>query len=291
MLQTYLIPHWNDHFSDSTQQHAIRDLESGDILYFPKLSFALTDTEKKFLTPTYADPKSKNIGYSVDKKKLWGVKNLEETDKELLASMLDRFAHCAADLIKAILPRYTPQLTMARTSFRPVQISGRPTSYRKDDTRLHVDAFPSSPNQGKRILRVFCNINPNGEDRIWRTGEPFEKVAQQFIPRISAPIPGFANLLNILGITKTYRTAYDHYMLKMHDAMKANEQYQKNADQHEVRFPPGSTWIVQTDHVSHAAMSGQYLLEQTFYLPVKAMQDESKSPLRILEKLLQKKLV
>jgi hypothetical protein len=40
-----------------------------------------------------------------------------------------------------------------------------------------------------------------------------------------------------------------------------------------------------TDQVSHAAMSGQYQLEQTFYLPVAAMIDESRSPLRVLERL------
>src|SRR3990167_10703302 len=102
MLQTYPIQHWNDHFSDSTQQRSIQQLESGDILYFPQLAFTLTDEEKKFLTPEYADPNSKNIGYNAEKKKLWGVKNLNPTDQDLLKSMLDRFAHCAYDLIKII---------------------------------------------------------------------------------------------------------------------------------------------------------------------------------------------
>src|SRR3990167_8915756 len=72
--------------------------------------------------------------------------------------------------------------------------------------------------------------------------------------------------------------------------MKADEQYQQKAIQSEVHFPAGSTWIVQTDHVSHAAIQGQYTLEQTFYLPVHAMHDESSAPLRILEQILQQKL-
>ena len=46
-----------------------------------------------------------------------------------------------------------------------------------------------------------------------------------------------------------------------------------------------------TDQVSHAAMAGQYQLEQTFYLPVAAMIDESRSPLRILERLKSRRLV
>jgi len=38
-----------------------------------------------------------------------------------------------------------------------------------------------------------------------------------------------------------------------------------------------------SDRVLHAALSGQYALEQTFYLPVEAMADQRDSPLRILE--------
>ena len=56
-------------------------------------------------------------------------------------------------------------------------------SWRADDRRLHVDAFPSRPNYGERILRVFTNVNPDGEPRVWRVGEPFEAVARRFLPR------------------------------------------------------------------------------------------------------------
>jgi hypothetical protein len=72
--------------------------------------------------------------------------------------------------------------------------------------------------------------------------------------------------------------------------MKADLAYQKNAPQTEIQFPPGATWIVYTDCVSHAAMSGQHLFEQTFYLPVNAMQNPDKSPLHVLQKLAGKNL-
>jgi len=73
-------------------------------------------------------------------------------------------------------------------------------------------------------------------------------------------------------------------MLGIHDTMKADDVYQRGVEQAAFTFPPGSSWIAYTDKVSHAAMSGQYLFEQTFYLPVQAMSDPSKSPLRILER-------
>ncbi len=34
-------------------------------------------------------------------------------------------------------------------------------------------------------------------------------------------------------------------------------------------FPPGSVWVCFSDQTSHAVMSGQFMLEQTFFLPVK----------------------
>ena len=82
-----------------------------------------------------------------------------------------------ADLVATLFPRYAPYVQRARTSFRPQPAVGRNVSWRKDDSRLHVDAFPSRPNHGERILRVFSNVNP-AADRVWRVGEPFEAVAE-----------------------------------------------------------------------------------------------------------------
>lgn len=291
MLHTISTNDWAETFSAEIQHQAMQRLESGNILYFPNLAFSLSEIENYFLSPDHADPHAKNISYQPDRKALWGVQRLTEQRRAQLKNMLDRFAWYARGLVHKLFPTYKEPLIIGRTSYRPVQITGRKSSFRKDDKRLHIDAFPSAPNQGKRILRVFTNINPNGEDRVWRIGEPFETVAAQFLPQIKKPLRGAATLLRFLRITKSYRTAYDHYMLQMHDRMKINERYQQRADQQEIRFPSGSTWIVQTDHVSHAAMQGQYVLEQTFYLPVHAMHDESRSPLRILERLLKQKLV
>ena len=108
-----------------------------------------------------------------------------------LAAMIARFAADAADLVTALFPRYAPYVKRARTSYRPQPAVGRDVSWRKDDSRLHVDAFPSRPNRGERILRVFTNVNP-AEARVWRVGEPFEAMAKTLLPRIRRPLPGSA---------------------------------------------------------------------------------------------------
>jgi hypothetical protein len=164
-------------------------------------------------------------------------------------------------------------------------VSTRKQSVRADDRRLHVDAFPTRPNRGERILRVFSNINPGGEPRVWRVGEPFEDLARRYLPRLAPYSPWRARVLHGIGLTKSLRSEYDHLMLQLHDRMKADDRYQREAPQHHVEFGAGSTWVCFSDHTLHAAMAGQYMLEQTFHLPVSAQYAPSASPLGILTRL------
>jgi hypothetical protein len=194
-------------------------------------------------------------------------------------------------MVEALLPDYRTRVERARTSFRPVEIAGRATSWRQDDTRLHVDSFPATPVQGRRILRVFSNVNPEARARVWRIGEGFDDVARRFAPRLRMPLAGSAAVLRLLRLTKSRRSAYDALMLQLHDAMKADAGYQADASHTTMEFPAGSTWMAFTDAVSHAATAGQFQLEQTFLLPVDAMREPERSPLRILERLKGRPLV
>jgi 3-deoxy-D-manno-oct-2-ulosonic acid (Kdo) hydroxylase len=281
---------WDEPISQHVQNQAINSLEQGHVLYFPFLPFHLHEGECAFLSPDIVDPKSKNISYDLRKDRLGGTLLAREKALEL-KEMVKRYAIASRQFLERLIPHYEPFLYQARTSFRPVEISGRKSSYRKDDTLLHVDSFPANPTKGKRILRIFTNINQNGKPRVWRLGEPFEHVVQKMMPRISHPIWGVSSLLKLFGVTKDYRTPYDHYMLQIHDTMKGDIHYQKAVTQREVLFPPGSTWIVYTDQVSHAAMAGQHVLEQTFHLPVIGIKNSSTSPLKVLERYLNRALL
>ncbi len=280
---------WQDSYTRAQQQQALDTLEQGGVIFLPQLRFGLQDHETAFLSPDTVDA-SKNVNFDINNDRLRGTR-LEGMGAEQLKAMIKRFALDSKQLLQHLLPAYQENLIQARTSYRPVEIKGRPSSWRKDDTRLHVDSFPSSPVRERRILRVFSNINPNGQPRAWRLGDSFENVAQRYLPAIAKPIWGSSQLLHWLHVTKSRRSAYDHYMLQLHDRMKADLDYQKQAGQMDFNFPPGSTWVVYTDQVSHAAMGGQYLLEQTFYLPVAAMSRPERSPLRTLERMTGQALV
>ncbi|MGH8547672.1 MAG: Kdo hydroxylase family protein [Methylococcales bacterium] len=284
----FLIKDWNRRCPDAMQQEALGALEEGNVLFLPQLGFSLSELEARFLSPA-TGTKSKNISLDVATGTLCGC-SLGQVAARPLRAMMQRFEACSNDLMLNLFPYFQAELSQGRTSFRPVEIVGRSTSWRKDDTRLHIDSFPSVPVRDKRILRVFCNVNPEGWQRTWRLGESFEKVASRFLPFLLVPAWGSSQLLRLFRITKSRRSAYDHLMLQLHDRMKADLDYQASADQITYDFPAGSTWIAFTDQVSHASMTGQYLLEQTFYLPVAAMMDPSKSPLRVLERLTGRKL-
>jgi hypothetical protein len=275
------IAEWQPSLGTDLAAHYVDALEDGRIVYLPQLRFALLDTETRFLNPATLGDKAKSLAFDP----VSGALKHARADHSEIAVMMRRYADSARNLVCSLLPRYAGALEWGRTSFRPVGIEGRPTSLAKDDTLLHVDAFPTSPVADRRILRVFSNVNPDGASRHWRIGEPFANVARRFYPELAKGSRSRAWIMRAIGLTRGYRTEYDQAMLDIHDHMKRAADYQHTVSRIDFHFPPGSTWIVFTDAVSHAALAGQHLFEQTFYVPVSAMADESKAPLRILESL------
>ena len=273
----------------SVQQELTDALESGAVVSLTGLDFPLSAEESRLLDPRIL-AKAKNVSYTPATDEVGGT-SCTGAEEKTLRELMARYSRMARDLVTALFPDYRDKLRVMRTSLRPAEIAGRASSWRKDDTRLHVDAFPSQPTYGERILRVFCNVNPAGKPRVWRLGEPFGEVARRFVPKIGRPFPGSAQLKYLLRLTKTMQSEYDYIMLELHDAMKADEGYQRSVGQTPILFNPGTTWICYADSVSHAALSGQHQLEQTIFVPLDAMRDITKSPLRILERLRNRDLV
>ena len=105
------------------------------------------------------------------------------------------------------------------------------------------------------------------------------------MPKVPPYHPSVAALLARLRITKGRRTAYDHFMLAMHDAMKSDLRYQADGPQTAVSFAPGAVWVCYSDQTPHAAMAGQHMLEQTLFAPLATLRHPELSPLRVLERL------
>jgi len=263
---------------------ALFALEQGEVVHLPKLAFALQEGEETLLDPSLCDGRSKNISYDPNTGHIGGLK-ADDLRLLLVRRLMQRYATWAMDAVGRLLPGYADALQLARTSLRPCEIENRALSPRKDDRRLHVDAFPANPVQGRRILRVFANVDPEGRPRVWNVGEPFEPFATRFLPRTGRQVPGASRMMQALKLTKGRRTAYDHAMLRLHDLAKEDGVYQETAIKRRIAFESGSTWMVFTDATLHAALEGRNVLEQTFLLPTGAMADPAMSPLKILERL------
>ncbi|MBP7537275.1 MAG: Kdo hydroxylase family protein [Ottowia sp.] len=280
-------------FIDWAQAHSRPEwtaaVEAGKVLYFPRLGFAVQPEEQALLREDMLAPKSRNVSLGADGV-LKGAAGSAQ-DQQALAAMVGRFRQQALQLVDDLLPEYKGQLRVAPTSFRPKQVETRAQSVRADDQRMHVDAFPSRPSYGERLLRVFTNLNPHGVPRVWRVGEDFETIARRFLPQAKPYRLWQAKLLNAVHATKSLRSEYDHLMLQLHDLMKFDEQYQKNGTQVTVPFPPGSVWVCFSDQATHAVMSGQFMMEQTLYLPPGKEVDPQASPLAILTRLVGRPLV
>lgn len=264
-------------------------LEEGKILYFPHLAFQLQDDEMSFLNPEINAEGSRSITLEANGR-FKGAAG-DEAIQAAVAAMVGRFRNHAQQLVESLLPHYRRSVRMATTSYRPKQVETRAQTWRADDRRLHVDAFAGRPNHGERILRVFANINPSSVPRVWRVGEPFEQMARKFLPHVDKYRPWHARWQQALRKTKKLRTEYDHLMLQFHDRMKLDDNYQQNAPQVTVPFAAGSVWVCFSDHTLHAAMSGQYMMEQTLNLSSAAQYDPGQSPLAILRRLTGRPLI
>lgn len=276
---------WNlQDLSTAQRMQALAVLEDGGVLVLPHLPFAELDTVRWLLDPKWADPRRKNISFDSTSQSLRGV-HADAAVCEAVRTLMGGFQNLALVLIAALAPRYAAQMRTAPVSLRLHEVQGRQSSWRADDSRLHIDAFPSRPSHGERILRVFRNINPDGKARIWRVGEPFIDVARRFGGQVPRYRRAHAIVLNMLGMTRSVRSPYDHTMLHLHDRMKADLDYQRTCPQSSVPFAPHTTWVCFSDQTSHAAMSGQFLLEQTLHPTVAVMQNPAKAPIAVLDSM------
>lgn len=287
MLEELPLIAWSGPYDAAVKARATAALERGAVLFFPQLPFVLRDDEKTFLDARVSDGKAKNISLDHNSGRLQAT-SLTGAEAERLKAMIERFGSGAAQLIHDLLPYRNVE--RARTSYRPVQVKGRLYSKISDDRLLHIDAFPSRPMQGRRILRFFSNIAPSSS-RQWQVGQPFEDFARAFLPRIGPHLPGKSWLYGKLGVTRGRRSRYDELMLSLHDAGKLDAAFQTNSPHQSISFPPGSSWLVFTDQVLHAALGGEFALEQTFHLDVGQMTEPERAPLRVLERLSGRALV
>ena len=270
-----------------------RALEGGEILFFPETPTKFSADDTGFLLGQRQSGAAyhKNIAYRPATGVLTGA---EGGDRERLRALIRSFSEQSVALLSRLFPRYAAAWRVDFTSFRPFEEAGRALSLHARNDLLHVDAFPTRPTHGDRILRFFTNLNPS-QNRVWITTDPFDVLAGQlaeearlaeFAGRAAAPTRRWlARSAGALGLRKLSASPYDRLMHHFHNHMKENERFQGSCRKDRWEFPPRSSWMVFTDSVSHAVLSGQFALEQTFIIARRSMVSPERAPVSVLERL------
>jgi hypothetical protein len=274
------------------------DLEAGKIVYLPATPFPLSEASKEFLRNLRFSGGAihKNIAYRTASDRITGIPG-DAALSERLRAIFSEYSRNVIQFARELLPEYAQNWKLDYASFRPIEEEGRDLPLNKRNDLIHTDAFPSRPTNGDLILRVFTNISPT-KTRVWVTSEPFRVVAERYARdagleeiayRAASPMGrlmrGSTRALHGIGLPVVPRSGYDQFMLRFHDYLKHNSDFQANCAKRRFEFPPGSTWLVFTDVVPHSVQSGQHALEQTFIIARKSLADAGNAPVSILERL------
>lgn len=287
-----------------------RQLEEGNILFFPQTPIVLDQDDLHFLRTLEQTSSGlhKNLAYKPSMDRIsgarvsgFGRKNVDAASGERLHRVLREYSQNVTRFLTGFLAPYRSRWQLDYGSFRPQEEQGRDLSLRKRNDLMHTDAFPTRPTRGARILRFFNNIHPT-RTRDWITGEPFGTLVPQFAPQQIA-LPREQSTLTrttfktacALGLGRAVpalkRSPYDDFMMRFHNFLKENADYQAHGKRDASSYPPGSSWMVYTDMVPHAVLAGQGALEQTYLIAPEAMIVPEHSPLGVLQAMTGEKLV
>ena len=278
-------------------------LERGQIVHFPECPFELpaaSDLERlRRELPQQLE--LKNVSYHPETDQVHGLDGSADLTA-LARRVLTEHSTRLQVFLEQAVPTLTPGWRVGTCSFRPMQEKGRDLKSHASNELVHIDAGAYGATNGDRIFRFFVNVNPN-EDRVWVTKGAFPELFSKYGEAAGITsgkrssqslekgpldhvrtglLKGIAGLgLPIAMVLDS--SPYDRVMRRFHNFMKDTPEFQANPETHlELRFKPFSAWMVFTDTVSHASLSGQHALVSTFIVPLENCQLKDMAPINIL---------
>ena len=278
-------------------------LEQGAVVFFPESPVPLPSKDDLIFIRQELPKllRLKNISYHPESGKIRGLSSEDSEVVERVNRILVSVSDNIAIFLNETAPRLTHNWTVGTCSFRPIEEQGRNLSAHASNELIHVDAGAYGATNGDRILRFFINVNPE-EDRVWATKGNFPELCQRYAgdaglgcadsnpgQLTKGPLDhlrtGFINLL-AMGLPELKvldSSPYDREMRKFHNFMKDTPAFQQETEGHEeFRFPPFSAWMVFTDMVSHASLSGQFAFVHTSIVRLENCHLPELAPINIL---------
>ena len=288
----------------STEPYSISDLlEQGHVVYFPSSPLPLPDqADQQFLRDDLCGHmKLKNISYHPEADSVRGL-DAQGHDSDRVYRILTDHRQSVEEFLRHVIPSLTDGWVMGTTSFRPLEEKGRNLKPHASNELIHFDAGAYGATNGDRILRFFVNLNPTS-DRVWASKGTFPRVFQKYGEQAGVqnteagsrylqkgPVDharsGLLRLIAMMGLPMARvldSSPYDRTMRKFHNFMKDTADFQLDPeDFEEMRFQPFSAWMVLTDMVSHAAVSGQHAFATTCLVPLENCRHPELAPINIL---------
>jgi hypothetical protein len=278
-------------------------LESGSVVFFPQSPVSIPSAEDlAFIRQKLPELlRLKNVSYHPEAGRVRGLDDADPELTERVKRILLGVSDNIADFLTRNAPRLVDNWTIGTCSFRPIEEQGRKLDAHASNELVHIDAGAYGATNGDRILRFFINVNPT-EDRVWVTKGSFPELLQSHGDQarlgyahagndylLKRPVDharsGLINLLaSAVPVLKVLDSSpYDRVMRKFHNYMKDTPSFQQELQGHEeFRFPPFSAWMVFTDMVSHACLSGQHAFVHTSIVPLDNCRLPEMAPLNIL---------
>jgi len=266
-------------------------LEQGELVVFPECPFALPPPgQLEFLRrQSTAGFGHKDVSFDPVRDRLGARRGMHPSEARRLADVLGDFSAAATAWLKTAFSTYANHLVADRATLRTEEEATRALRLTARNDLLHIDSFPTRATNGRRILRLFVNINMT-EQHVWATSERFPLLlarcaARHRLPARSrvewqAPAPSVVRLFtrrNGAG------SAYDAWMLRLHHFLKEDEGFQAQAARRMWTFPPRSMWLLFSDSVAHAMLRGRFALDHSFFVPLECLVRPVDSPLLMLE--------
>ena len=287
-----------DEYSDA--RWCCQQLESGQILYLPRSPVYLSDEDRHYLVSLRQDDSRlhKNISYRPAEGMLRGFASSDTAETDRMRGILRAYS----DGTTRLLTGCSRRMRANGRSISPAsgRSKSRGATCRCTSATICCTSTPFPA--GRRAALGFCAASRTSIRLSRACGSRpmrFPVLAATLRPRLrigavrrsaiggasvvgSARPRGEANA----GAEGAEYSPYDRFMLRFHDYLKENEKFQQGPHKVQLEFAPGSTWIVFTDSVPHAVLSGRFALEQTYLVNEGAMTCSQCFPLRILEKIL-----
>lgn len=297
MLQEYD----NERLSTAEPDEIGDALERGEIVKFMPCPIELPTAEvlETLRTELPKQLKKKNVSYHPEADRVTGLDD-QSTMTDLASDILSTHRNRVTEFLRSVMPTLASNIRAGTCSFRPLEEKGRNLKPHASNELVHIDAGAYGATNGDRILRFFVNVNPE-KDRVWASKGDFPTLFEKYgreaglhtdlSPSLERGALGKVrtSLLNgLAGVGLPLApmldsSPYDRVMRKFHNYMKDTPAFQQITEGHQTfSFQPYSAWMVLTDMVSHASLSGQHALVYTGLVKLRDCRLPELAPFNIL---------